>query len=95
MGYADGVPRSLSCGNGRVEVNGKTAPIIGHVCMDQLVVDITDIENVRVGDVSTIISAEAGSSVSAPEAANAAGTISNELLSRLGDRLEIVYRSNQ
>lgn len=74
MGYADGVPRSLSCGNGSVEVNGKIAPIIGLVCMDQLVVDITDIENVRVGDVAAIISAEGGSSASAPEAAKSAGT---------------------
>ena len=90
VGYADGVPRSLSCGNGSVEVNGKIAPIIGLVCMDQLVVDITDIENVRVGDVAAIISAEGGSSASAPEAAKSAGTISNELLSRLGNRLEIV-----
>ena len=58
--------------------------------MDQLAVDITDIENVRVGDIVAIISAEAGSSASAPEAAKASGTISNELLSRLGNRLEIV-----
>lgn len=90
VGYADGVPRSLSCGNGKVEINGKTAPIIGLVCMDQLAVDITDIENVRVGDVAAIISAGGSSSVSAPEAAKASGTISNELLSRLGSRLEIV-----
>ena len=58
--------------------------------MDQLAVDITDIENVRVGDVAAIISAGGSSSVSAPEAAKASGTISNELLSRLGSRLEIV-----
>lgn len=40
VGYADGVPRSLSCENGKVEINGKTAPIIGLVCMDQLIIQL-------------------------------------------------------
>ncbi len=90
IGYADGVPRSLSFGRGNVVINGKSAPIIGAVCMDQLAVDITEIDSAAVGDIAAVISAEAGSVNSAPQIAESAGTISNELLSRLGSRLEII-----
>lgn len=54
-GYADGLPRSLSCGNGKVLINGYEAPIIGHICMDQTLVDISDIPNVMCGDIAVII----------------------------------------
>lgn len=87
IGYADGVPRALSCGNGEVLVNGRRAPIVGQICMDQLAVDVTDIE-LRVGDIVTIIGAEGGVEISAPEQADKAKSISNELLSRMGTRIK-------
>lgn len=47
MGDADGIPRSLSCGHGKVLINGNEAPIVGHICMDQMLVDITNIPSVK------------------------------------------------
>lgn len=86
-GYADGIPRSLSCGRGNVLINGKLAPIAGRICMDQMAVDITDIEDASTGDIVTIIGAGNG----AAEIAGLTGSISNELLSRMGQRLPVVF----
>lgn len=92
-GYADGVPRALSCGRYRVILNGQTAPVIGRVCMDQMIVDVTDVDGVSVGDVATLIGQEGEREVKAPEAAGCAGSISNELLSRMGGRLPRILTS--
>ena len=91
VGYADGIPRALSCGGGAVLLHGKRAPILGRVCMDQLLVDVTEIPEVQVGDTAILI----GEQLPAEEVAQAAGTIANELLSRLGGRLERVYQSGK
>lgn len=88
IGYADGIPRSLSGGKGSALIHGQRVPIVGRVCMDQLAVDITDAENIRVGDVATLV----GDSLSVPTVAEETGSISNELLSRLGSRLPIVEK---
>lgn len=87
IGYGDGIPRTLSCGNGSVLIGGQYAPIVGHISMDQLSVDITGIANVSVGDTATIISGGTGSPLSAPTVAAETQSISNELLSRLSTRL--------
>ncbi|HIU49022.1 MAG TPA: alanine racemase, partial [Candidatus Avimonoglobus intestinipullorum] len=87
IGYGDGIPRTLSCGNGSVLIGGQYAPIVGRISMDQLSVDITDIANVSVGDTATIISDGTGSPLSAPTVAAETQSISNELLSRLSTRL--------
>lgn len=102
IGYGDGIPRSLSCGVGRVSIRGHLVPIIGKICMDQLMVDLTDADDVEVGDTATLIdnaenrftAANSSESVvstalSAAEMAQRAGSISNELLCRLGARLPI------
>ncbi len=91
IGYADGVPRELSCGRGNVLVNGKEADIIGRICMDQLMIDVTNIHKVKVGDVVTIIGGSREECIPAESVAVKSDTITNELLSRLGDRLERVY----
>lgn len=93
VGYADGYPRALSCGRGRVEIRGHVLPVIGRVCMDQLAVDLTDAAEVRAGDTATLIGPE--SPLTAPEVAAACGTISNELLSRMGARLPVVWRGEE
>lgn len=92
IGYADGVPRSLSCGKGEVLLHGCRAPIIGRICMDQLMIDITDIHNVKRGDIATLIGEDGAEVITAEAVAAASGTITNELLSRLGSRLERVYQ---
>ncbi len=92
IGYADGLPRDLSCGNGKVLIRGYVAPMIGRVCMDQLAVDITDVPDVRVGDIATLIGKDENDEVLACEVADASNTITNELLSRMGTRLKMVIK---
>lgn len=92
IGYGDGVPRSLSCGKGSVIINNRQAPIIGRVCMDQLTVDITDIENVSVGDTAMLIGKDDLSEIPAPVVAENAESISNELLCRMGARLPVIEK---
>lgn len=91
IGYADGVPRSLSCGKGSVLLRGRSAPIVGSVCMDQLTVDVTDIPDVERGDTATLIGRDGPAEITAAQAAMDAGTIPNELLCCLGGRLERAY----
>ncbi len=88
IGYADGLPRPLSCGIGQVLLKGRKAPIIGYICMDQTIVDITDIPDVKQGDTAYIIGKAGNSQITAYDLAEQTGTITNEILSRLGGRLE-------
>ena len=90
IGYADGLPRALPSGAGKVLINGCAAPIIGRICMDQTMVDITGIPNVSSGDIAVLIGKSSGEEITACDLAEQAGTISNEILSRLGGRLERV-----
>lgn len=87
IGYADGYPRSLSNGRGRVLVRGKFAPVAGLICMDQLLVDVTGIPEAQEGDTVTLIGRDGENILTAEEVARDAGTITNELLSRLGERV--------
>lgn len=88
IGYADGLPRSLSCGAGSVLIDGRKAPVIGRVCMDQTLVDVSDIPGVEAGQEAVIIGRSGDLEIGAWDIADSAGTISNEILSRLGPRLE-------
>ncbi len=88
IGYADGLPRPLSCGMGHVLLKGRKAPIIGYICMDQTIVDITDIPDVKQGDAAYIIGRTGNSQITAYDLAEQTGTITNEIISRLGGRLE-------
>ncbi len=90
IGYADGLPRSLS-GIGEVIVKGKRVPVVGRICMDQTIVDVTDIEDVREGDTVTLIGKDGEEEILAAGLALQAGTITNELLARLGSRLIKTY----
>ncbi len=86
-GYADGYLRTLS-GCGRVLVGRALCPVIGRVCMDQLMVDISAAGRVSVGDEAVLLG---GSGPDCGELAAAAGTISYELLCSIGNRVERVY----
>lgn len=88
IGYADGLPRSLSCGVGSVLLHGCSAPIVGRICMDQTLVDVTDIPGAVSGDAAVLIGKSGGLEITACDLAAQTGTISNEILSRLGARLE-------
>ncbi len=91
VGYADGVPQNLSGPNGSVLIRGKQVPIAGKICMDQLAVDITDTE-AETGDEAVLVCAGNHDSLSAASVAEISGSISNELLSRLGERLPVVVK---
>jgi alanine racemase len=90
VGYADGVPRILS-GKGDVLIRGKRAPIAGRICMDQMMVDVTDIEGAAVGDVATIIGGDGDEFISADEVARLAGTIGYEIVCGISKRVPRVY----
>lgn len=86
IGYADGLPRSLSNGRGAVLIHGKKAAVIGNICMDQTLVDISDIADVKAGDAAVVIGRSGRLEITACDLASQAGTITNEILSRLGSR---------
>ena len=88
IGYADGLPRSLSNQKGYVLINGYKVPIIGSVCMDMTIVDVTDIPDVSAGGIAVVIGKSGALESSASDIAECAGTITNDILSRLGGRLE-------
>ena len=93
IGYADGLPRELSCGKGHVLLHGRKAPIIGRICMDQTLVDISSIPQVSAGDIAVLIGNSGDEKITAVQLASQCGTITNELLSRLGERLERIESS--
>lgn len=87
IGYADGIPRMLSFQGGEVLIRGSRAPMIGRICMDQLLVDVSAVPLVRQGDEAVLIGASGDERITAADVAEKCGTITNEILSRLGDRL--------
>lgn len=86
FGYADGYPRHLFEGGARVLINGNRYPLAGMVTMDQLVVDVGD-DEVSVGDDVVLLGRQGGDMVGADEWANWGGTITWEVLTRLGARI--------
>ena len=95
IGYADGLPRNLSNGTGSVLIHGQRAPIIGRICMDQTLVDISGIpEAVSAGDIAVLIGTSGALQIRAEEVAEQSGSITNEVLSRLGVRLPRLVTSS-
>lgn len=92
-GYADGVTRVLS-NNGEVLIRGKRAKIIGRVCMDQFMVDVTDIPDVEAGDTATIFGADGEETISVDEIAKKANTINYEIICNINSRVTRVYMKN-
>ncbi len=92
IGYADGLPRELSYGIGSVLINGCMAPIIGRICMDQTIVDVSNIPRVQAGNVAIIIGKSGALEITADHVAEQCGTITNEILSRLGSRLNRILK---
>lgn len=86
IGYADGIPRNLS-GRGMALLHGKRVPIVGRVCMDQLLLDVTGVPDAAPEDEVLFIGGQGAEKISAEEFAGWSDTISNEIVSRLGARL--------
>lgn len=93
IGYGDGFPRSLSNGNGSVLIGQYIVPVIGRICMDYLAIDITNTDGIAVGDTATLIGTEKYHKLSAAAVAKSSGSISTELLCRLGGRLPVITSS--
>jgi alanine racemase len=90
IGYADGVQRARS-NRGHVLVRGHRAPLIGVVSMDAITVDVSNVPGVQVGDVVTLIGEDQGDRITAEEVAEWSGTISWEVLTSIGGRVERRY----
>ena len=90
VGYADGYRRGIS-GKGCVLVRGKRAPIIGRVCMDQMMVDVTDIPGAQTGDEAVLLGHQGGDCIDADEMASWLDTISYEVLCSPSARVPRVY----
>lgn len=91
IGYADGYTRLLS-NRGRMLVNGEYAPIVGNVCMDQCMIDVTDLKHeVCAGDEVVVFGSQNGACISVEELAARIGTINYELVCIIGKRIPRVY----
>ncbi len=91
IGYADGYTRLMS-NKGRMLVNGEFAPVVGRICMDQCMIDVTDLQkDVHVGDEVVIFGSQGGASISVDEIAAEVGTINYELVCIIGKRIPRVY----
>lgn len=94
VGYGDGYPRGLS-GKGEVLIRGKRAPILGRVCMDQFMVDVTDIPEAAEGDLVTLIGRDGEEQITMEELGSLSGRFNYELACDLGSRIPRVYKSEQ
>ncbi len=90
VGYADGYPRSLSS-RGKVLIRGQYAPIIGRVCMDQMMVDVTDIPGVQVEDTVTLVGTDGEHSISIEELGELSGRFNYEMVCCVSSRVPRIY----
>ncbi len=90
VGYADGYTRMLSR-KAKVIINGKFAPVVGNICMDQCMIDLTDIGDVKAGDEVILMGSQAGLKFDADDMAELLGTIKNEVVCMVGRRVPRVY----
>ena len=87
IGYADGYSRRMSNGIGKMLVHGQLVPVIGTVCMDMTMVDVTDIPDLREGDEVIIF----GKELPIQQLADSAGTIPYEIMTGISQRVKRVY----
>ena len=90
VGYGDGYPRNLS-GKGEVLIRGQRARILGRVCMDQFMVDVTDIEGVEEDDEAVLIGKQGENEITVEDIAEACGGFHYEILCDIGKRVPRVY----
>jgi len=94
IGYADGYTRLLT-GKGRVLVNGQSVPIVGKICMDQCMIDVTDVQgDINVGDEAVLFGSQNGIEIKIEDLADKIGTINYEIACIIGKRIPRVYWKN-
>lgn len=92
VGYADGYPRLLT-NKSQMIVNGKKVPVIGTVCMDYCMLDLTSVQGeLKIGQSVTVVGEEAGQRITVQDLAESYGSIPYEILTRLGQRVTRVYK---
>lgn len=91
IGYHDGYRRALS-GTGKVLVRGQRAPVVGNICMDQTMIDVTSIGDIRQGDEAVLIGNQGGTAISPEEIADWLGTINYEIPQLVAPRVPRQYR---
>ena len=91
IGYADGFSRAVSKKDFKVLVNGQYGRIIGNVCMDQTMIDVSNIDDVKEGDIVTLFGQDGDNYLPVNQLSKLSGTITNETLSCIGSRVERVY----
>ncbi len=90
IGYGDGLSRMLK--DGEFLIHGKRAPIVGHICMDQCMVDVTHIENVKKGDEAVIYGTQGNQTISVEDVGRKLGTINYELVCMISPRVARIYK---
>jgi len=90
LGYADGIMEALS-NRGKVLINGSSFPIVGSICMNQFLVDVTEDYDISSGDRVTIIGKDGEKEISVKEIAESIDTIPYEILCRLSGSLKRIY----
>lgn len=93
VGYGDGYPRSLS-NKGFVLINGCKAPITGRVCMDQFMIDVTDVPDVKIGDSVILIGTDGFNTIRVEDLDSISGRFHYELVCNLGKRIPRIFKSN-
>ena len=91
LGYADGYSRLLS-NKGEVLIRGKRAKVVGRVCMDAFMVDVSDIPEVKLGDEVVVMGRQGHDEITAHDLGKWTGTFAYEIMTRMGKRLPIVYK---
>lgn len=92
VGYADGFPRCVSNRGAHVLIHGLRAEIIGNICMDQMMIDVTNIDHVKEGDVVTLFGRDGDAFLPIDELTRLAGTINNETLCWISARVPRIYK---
>ncbi len=87
VGYADGYPRQVSGVGAQVLIGGRRCPVLGRVTMDQIMVDVSSVDNVAPGDEAVLIGAQGAESIAATELAGSAGTIAWDVFTGIGQRV--------
>lgn len=87
IGYADGLPRACSNQDLHVLIHGQKAPVVGNICMDQCMADVSGIPDVKEGDIAIVVGRDGGEKLTVDEITRMAGTINNETLTRITARV--------
>ena len=94
LGYGDGYNRKLSCGIGEILIGGRRLPVAGIICMDQCMVDATDLADVKTGDEAVLFGRQGGDEVTLEELSEKIGTIPYEIMCSINRRVPRIYTQN-